>query len=91
MTKADIVEIIHSKYGLTKKDIVSIVDMVFQEMKDSILRKESIKLSGFGNFDVKVRGQRIGRNPKTGEEKIIPPRTVVGFRPSNVFKDEVNE
>ena len=91
MTKADIVEMLHEKYGLTKKDIVFIVDNVFGEIRDKIMAGENVKLSGFGNFEVKVRGRRVGRNPKTGEEKVIPPRTVVRFRPSQLFKDEVNE
>lgn len=91
MTKAEIVEAIHEKFGLTKKDIVFVVDNVFTEIKERILAGENVKLSGFGNFDVKTRGRRVGRNPKTGEEKIIPPRTVVKFRPSQLFKDEVNE
>ena len=91
MTKADIVDIIHNKYGLTKKDIVHVVDEVFAQLKDKLLKGESVKLSGFGNFDVKIRGRRMGRNPKTGVETAIPPRTVVSFRPSQLFKDEVND
>ncbi|MDR0453456.1 MAG: integration host factor subunit alpha [Deferribacteraceae bacterium] len=90
MTKADIVDIIHQKYGLTKKDIIGIVDEMFIQLKTTLLEGESVKLSGFGNFDVKIRGRRIGRNPKTGVEKIIPPRAVVSFKPSQLFKDEVN-
>ena len=91
MTKAEIVDTIHEKFGLTKKDIVFVVDNVFTEIRNRILAGENVKLSGFGNFEVKTRGRRVGRNPKTGEEKIIPPRTVVKFRPSQLFKDEVNE
>lgn len=91
MTKADIVESIHEKFGLTKKVIAQVVDDVFDKIRSNILDGNSIKISGFGNFDVKKRDKRIGRNPKTGEEKIIPPRTVVVFRPSQIFKDEVNE
>ncbi len=91
MTKADIVDNIHQKYGLTKKDIIYVVDEVFTQLREKLLEGECVKLSGFGNFDVKVRGRRVGRNPKTGIEKIIPPRTVVSFRPSQLFKDEVND
>ena len=90
MTKADIVDIIHQKYGLTKKDIIFVVDEMFTQLKAALLDGESVKLSGFGNFDVKIRGRRVGRNPKTCVEKIIPPRAVVTFRPSQLFKDEVN-
>jgi integration host factor subunit alpha len=91
MTKAEIVEKIYKELGITKKDIANVVDRVFELMKEEILSKNNVKISGFGNFDVKVRGRRVGRNPKTGEEKIIEPRTVVVFRPSQIFKDEVNE
>lgn len=90
MTKAEIVEKIYLDLGITKKEIASVVDRIFEVMRSSILSKENVKISGFGNFDVKVRGRRIGRNPKTGEEKVIEPRTVVVFRPSQLFKEEVN-
>jgi len=91
MTKADIIDRIHETVGLTKKEISLIVDDVFDIMRSEILKCNSIKLSSFGNFDVKLRGQRIGRNPKTGVETIIPPRTVLTFRPSQKFKQLVNE
>lgn len=91
MTKADIVELIHEKLGLTKKDIAKVVDELFNEVRDQILAKNNVKISGFGNFEVKKRGRRIGRNPKTGVETVIEPRTVVVFRPSQIFKDEVND
>lgn len=91
MTKADIVELIHEKLGLTKKDIAKVVDELFNEVRDQILSKNNVKISGFGNFEVKKRGRRIGRNPKTGVETVIEPRTVVVFRPSQIFKDEVND
>ena len=84
------VENIHSKLGLTKKDIAKVVDEVFEMIKTDILKAENVKISGFGNFEVKTRARRIGRNPKTGEETVIEPRTVVVFRPSQIFKDEVN-
>lgn len=84
------VEMIHSNIGLTKKDIAKVVDEVFEMIKDDILKKKNVKISGFGNFEVKKRGRRIGRNPKTGEEIVIEPRTVVVFRPSQLFKDEMN-
>lgn len=90
MTKAEIVEKIYLDLGITKKEIALLVDRIFEVMRESILSKENVKISGFGNFDVKVRGRRIGRNPKTGEEKVIEPRTVVVFRPSQLFKEEVN-
>lgn len=90
MTKADIVEKIYEGLGIPKKDISEVVNRVFEIIKDEILSKNNTKISGFGNFDVKTRGRRIGRNPKTGEEKVIEPRTVLVFRPSQLFKEEVN-
>lgn len=90
MTKAEIVEKIYLDLGITKKEIALVVDRIFEAMRTSILSQENVKISGFGNFDVKVRGRRIGRNPKTGQEKVIEPRTVVVFRPSQLFKEEVN-
>ncbi|WP_022850124.1 integration host factor subunit alpha [Limisalsivibrio acetivorans] len=90
MTKADIVEQVHESLGLTKKDIAKVVDEVFTSIRTEILEKDNVKISGFGNFEVKKRGRRIGRNPKTGVETVIEPRTVVVFRPSQIFKDEVN-
>lgn len=90
MTKADMVESIHREIGLTKKDIALVVDEVFDMIKADILKAENVKISGFGNFEVKKRGRRIGRNPKTGEETVIEPITVVVFRPSQIFKDDVN-
>lgn len=90
MTKAEIVENVYNSLGITKKDISDVVDSVFDIMKKEMLNKNNVKISGFGNFDVKVRGRRIGRNPKTGVETVIEPRTVVVFRPSQIFKEEVN-
>ncbi|MCA1928255.1 MAG: integration host factor subunit alpha [Calditerrivibrio sp.] len=90
MTKAEIVDIIHETLGISKKDIYNVVDAVFTTIKEDILNKNSVKISGFGSFEVKTRGRRIGRNPKTGEEKVIEARTVVSFKPSRILKEEVN-
>jgi integration host factor subunit alpha len=90
MTKADIVDEIYDSLGLTKKDIANVVDDVFECIREELLGQNSVKISGFGNFEVKERGRRIGRNPKTGVETVIEPRNVVVFRPSQLFKDEVN-
>ena len=90
MTKADIVVRIQKQTGLSKKQLGMMVDEVFDIIKDDILKGNNVKIPGFGNFDVKTRGQRIGRNPKTGEETKIPSRTVVSFKPSSLFKEVVN-
>jgi integration host factor subunit alpha len=91
ITKADLVLLIHQQLGLTKKDIGAIVDTIFDKVRQTLISGESVKLSGFGNFEVKKRGRRVGRNPKTGEEKEIPPRTVVSFKPSQIFKEGMND
>ncbi len=91
MTKADLVEKIHEQYGLTKKDIMVVIDSLFGQIKQSLLDNEDIKLSGFGNFEVKMRGARVGRNLATGTRKEIPPRNVLTFRPSIKFKNRINE
>lgn len=90
MTKIEIINDIYNRIGLTKKDIARIVDTLFDMMKDNILEKETVKVSGFGSFEVKKRGRRIGRNPKTGVTTEIPPRNVVLFRPSKMLKDGIN-
>lgn len=90
MTKADIIDNIYYKIGLTKKDIGKIVDDVFDRIRESILEDDNVKISGFGNFEVKIRGRRVGRNPKTGEETIIKPRKALIFKPSKTLKEEVN-
>ncbi|MDY6821787.1 MAG: integration host factor subunit alpha [Deferribacterota bacterium] len=90
MTKYNIVENIYNALGLKKRDINQIVNSTFDIIKERIVNKENVKISGFGTFEVKKRGQRIGRNPKTGEEKIIKPRYFVIFRPSKVFKEDIN-
>ena len=90
MTKGDIVDSIYVVLGLTKKDIHLVVDRTFEIIKDRLFSKEKVKISGFGNLEVKKRGGRVGRNPKTGEEKIIEPRNVVVFKSSRILKDTIN-
>jgi integration host factor subunit alpha len=91
MTKADIVNNLHGNYGLTKKDIAIVVNAVFDALRGNILNDVAIKLSGFGNFKVKLRGKRIGRVIASGRSKEIPERHVVSFKPSSKLKDRVNE
>jgi integration host factor subunit alpha len=91
MTKADIVSMLRERYGFTNKDIAMVIDQLFTEIRASILAGEDVRLSGFGNFELSQCGCRMGRNPKTGEPKVIPARTMMKFRPSQLFKDEVNE
>ena len=91
MTKADIVERVYAKgIGFSKKESAEIVEMVFDTMKETLERGEKIKVSGFGNFIVRDKKARIGRNPQTGTEIEISARRVLTFRPSQVLKNALN-
>ncbi len=91
MTKADIVERVYAKgIGFSKKESAEIVEMVFDTMKETLERAEKIKVSGFGNFIVRDKKARIGRNPQTGTEIEISARRVLTFRPSQVLKNALN-
>ena len=91
MTKADIIEQIYEKVGFSKKESAEIVELVFDTMKDTLQRGEKIKISGFGNFVVREKRPRVGRNPQTGEEIEISARKVLTFRPSQVLKSALNK
>lgn len=90
MTKADIAEKIHTTTGLSKKDAASMMESVFELMKESLESGESIKISGFGSFIVNNKNARKGRNPQTGETITIEARKVLTFKPSNVLRDAIN-
>jgi integration host factor subunit alpha len=91
MTKADVVDSVCSKAGFSKKESAEIVEMVFDTLKDTLERGEKIKLSGFGNFVVREKKSRVGRNPQTGQEIEISARRVLTFRPSQVLKNALNK
>lgn len=90
ITRADLAEAVYQKVGLSRAESAELVETVLQEMSDTIARGENVKLSSFGSFIVRAKGQRIGRNPKTGVEVPITPRRVMVFRPSNVLKARIN-
>jgi integration host factor subunit alpha len=90
MTKADIVEKVYQKIGFSKKEASELVEMVFNTLKDQLHSGEKVKISGFGNFLVRGKSQRIGRNPQTGEQIMISARRVLTFRPSQVLKALLN-
>lgn len=90
MTKADIIEQIYEKVGFSKKESAEIVELVFDLIKETLENGEKIKISGFGNFVVRSKRPRIGRNPQTGEEIEISARKVLTFRPSQVLKNALN-
>ena len=91
MTKADIVSEVYEKVGLSKKEATDIVETVLDTIKDTLKTGETVKIAGFGNFVIREKGSRKGRNPKTGENIEITPRKVVTFKPSMIFKDFVDK
>ena len=90
MTKADIVENVHQKSGLSKKESTELVESVFAIMKSVLESGEKIKIAGFGNFVVKEKNDRRGRNPQTGETITITARSILTFKPSHVLKNALN-
>jgi len=90
MRKSDIANDIYDIVGISKNEAADIVEMILNLLKDVLKKGESVKIAGFGNFIVRSKGARKGRNPRTGEEIGITPRRVVTFRPSQVFKKFVN-
>jgi len=90
MTKADIVEALYEKIGFSKKEAADLVELVFDTIKGTLSQGQKIKISGFGNFVVREKRSRIGRNPQTGESIEISARRVLTFRPSQVLRAEVN-
>jgi len=91
MTKADIVENIYERVGLSKEESARIVELVLEIMKETLEKGEKIKISGFGNFIVRQKRTRRGRNPQTGEEIEISARKVLTFKSSPVLKRRLNE
>ncbi|XXF81218.1 integration host factor subunit alpha [Myxococcaceae bacterium GXIMD 01537] len=90
MTKADIIEGVYEKVGFSKKESAEIVELVFDTLKETLERGDKIKISGFGNFQVRQKKARVGRNPQTGKEIEISARRVLTFRPSQVLKSALN-
>ena len=89
LTKADLADLLFEKVGLNKREARELVDLFFEELRASLSTGEQVKLSGFGNFDLRDKNQRPGRNPKTGEEIPISARRVVTFRPGQKLKARV--
>jgi integration host factor subunit alpha len=90
MTKADIVEKVYQKIGFSKKEASELVELVFTSLKDVLVKGDKVKISGFGNFVVREKNERVGRNPQTGEQIKISARRVLTFRPSQVLKAMLN-
>ncbi len=90
VTKADIVEKVYEKIGFSKKEASELVELMFDSLKTTLRKGEKVKISGFGNFLVKHKNKRIGRNPQTGAQIDISARRVLTFRPSQVLKAMLN-
>lgn len=91
LTKADIVESLYQKVGFSKKEAADLVELVFDQLKNTLANGQKVKISGFGNFMVREKRTRVGRNPQTGEQIEISARRVLTFRPSQVLRSEVNQ
>ena len=91
MTKAELVEIIYEKTGFRRNESAELLEQVFAIMKETLEKGEKIKISGFGNFIVREKRLRKGRNPKTGEEITIVARRVLKFKPSTALRKVVNQ
>lgn len=89
LTKADMTETLYQELGLNKREAKEIVEMFFEDVRCALEQGETVKLSGFGNFELRDKGERPGRNPKTGEEIPITARRVVTFRPGQKLKARV--
>lgn len=89
LTKADIIERVYKEAGFSKKEASDLIELVFKVMKDTLARGEKVKISGFGNFSIRDKATRVGRNPQTGEAMEISARRVLSFRPSQVLKEDV--
>ena len=91
MTKAEIVEQIYERVGFSKKEAAELVEKVFEIIKETLAQGEKVKISGFGNFVVRQKNARKGRNPQTGQEILLEARKVLTFKPSLVLKTVLNE
>lgn len=89
VTKADIVEKLHEDLGLSKKEAADTVDLLFKVIKQTLSRGEKVKISGFGNFSIRDKSTRMGRNPQTGENMSIAARRVLTFKPSQILKEDI--
>jgi integration host factor subunit alpha len=90
VTRAQLSEAVFKEVGLSRNESADLVEAVLNEISDTLAKGETVKISSFGSFIVREKGERVGRNPKTGEEVPIKPRRVLVFRASHVLKDRVN-
>src|SRR5207248_11060999 len=90
ITRAQLTEAVYQEVGLSRNESAELVESVIAEISDALERGEMVKISSFGSFAVRQKGQRIGRNPKTGQEVPISPRRVLVFRASHALKHQIN-
>src|SRR6266849_4604372 len=90
VTRAQLAEAVYQEVGLSHNESAELVESVIAEISDALTRGEMVKISSFGSFAVRQKGQRIGRNPKTGQEVPISPRRVLVFRASHALKHQIN-
>jgi integration host factor subunit alpha len=90
LTRADLTEAVHDEVGLTRQDCASLVERTLGLVTEALEKGATVKLSGFGVFQVRAKRERMGRNPKTGEAAAIDPRRVIGFRASHVMKARID-
>ena len=90
LTRADLAEAVVRQVGLPRNESQELVELVLKEVSSCLAEGKPVKLSSFGSFGIREKGERIGRNPKTGEEVPITPRRVLVFRPSNIMKQRIN-
>jgi len=91
VTRAQLSEAVYQEVGLSRNESADLLESVLEEMSLALARGEVVKISSFGSFSVREKGQRVGRNPKTGEEVPIMPRKVLVFRPSQLLKNRINQ
>lgn len=90
VTRAQLSESVYQEVGLSRNESAELLEMVLDEISQALAKGETVKISSFGSFSVRQKGQRIGRNPKTGEEVPILPRRVLVFRPSQLLRGQIN-
>jgi integration host factor subunit alpha len=90
LTRVELYDAVYREVGLSRSESSALVELVLKEISDSVARGEPVKLSSFGTFNVRQKGKRIGRNPKTGAEVPISPRRVVVFKASAIMKQQIN-
>jgi integration host factor subunit alpha len=89
LTRADLADVVHRRLGLSRAESANVVERVLHHMCQALAQGKNVKISGFGTFILRDKGQRVGRNPKTGVEVPIAPRRVMTFRASQIMRDRI--